>query len=140
LTTFGDEIVGDEISPMSKRVLIVDDEQDIREVVQISLEEFAGWTTNTAQSGQEGLLKAKDELWDAILLDVSMPDMDGFDVFEQLQADPATRSIPVVLLTAKVLPSDRRRFAEMGIAGVIMKPFDPVTVWQQLAEILGWDT
>lgn len=123
---------------MSKRILIVDDEQDIREVVQVSLEEFAGWTTGLAASGQEGVLKAKDGQWDAILLDVSMPDMDGFEVFDQLQADPATQSIPVVLLTAKVLPIDRRRFAAMGIAGVILKPFDPVTVWQQLAKILGW--
>jgi CheY-like chemotaxis protein len=67
-----------------------------------------------------------------------MPDMDGFQVFQQLQSDPLTRSIPVILLTAKALPSDRRRFAEMGVAGVITKPFDPVMVRQQVSKFLGW--
>ena len=123
---------------MSKHLLVIDDEQDIRDVVQVSLEEFAGWQVETADSGQEGLRKVKTGKWDAILLDVSMPDMDGFSVFEQLQANSATQGIPVVLLTAKVLPSDRRRFTEMGVTGVITKPFNPVTVWNQVAEILKW--
>lgn len=123
---------------MTKHLLVIDDEQDIRDVVQVSLEEFAGWQVETADSGTEGLRKVKTGKWDAILLDVSMPDMDGFSVFEQLQADSATRTIPVVLLTAKVLPSDRRRFTDMGVTGVISKPFNPVTVWHQVAEILNW--
>ncbi|MGA9382679.1 MAG: response regulator [Phormidium sp.] len=123
---------------MSKHLLVIDDEQDIRDVVQVSLEEFAGWQVETADSGKEGLRKVKTGKWDAILLDVSMPDMDGFSVFEQLQANSATRTIPVVLLTAKVLPSDRRRFTEMGVTGVITKPFNPVTVWSQVATILKW--
>ena len=123
---------------MTKRLLIVDDEQDIRNVVQISLEEFADWEVLTAASGEEGLQKARAEKWDAILLDVSMPGMDGTHVFMMLQADPVTQSIPVVLLTAKVLPKDRQRFSEMGVAGVITKPFNPVTIWQEVAEVLGW--
>lgn len=123
---------------MTRRILIVDDERDIRRVVQISLEKFAGWQTNVAESGHEGLQKAKTEAYDAILLDVSMPDMDGFEVFNQLQADAATQQVPIVLLTAKVLPSDRRKFAEMGVAGVITKPFNPTTVWSELATMLGW--
>ncbi|MBE9230024.1 response regulator [Phormidium sp. LEGE 05292] len=123
---------------MSKHILIIDDEQDIRDVVQVSLEEFAGWQVETASSGEEGLRKVKIGKWDAILLDVSMPDMDGFSVFEQLQANSTTRTIPVVLLTAKVLPNDRRRFAEMGVTGLIIKPFNPITVSNQVAEILKW--
>lgn len=123
---------------MSKHILVIDDEQDIRDVVQVSLEEFAGWQVETASSGEEGLRKVKTGKWDAILLDVSMPDLDGFSVFEQLQANSATRTIPVVLLTAKVLPSDRRRFAEIGVTGVIVKPLNPVTVWHQVAQILKW--
>lgn len=123
---------------MTRRILIVDDERDIQRVVQISLEKFAGWQTNVAQSGHEGLQKARTEAYDAILLDVSMPDMDGFEVFDQLQADATTQQVPIVLLTAKVLPSDRRKFAEMGVAGVITKPFNPTTVWSELATILGW--
>lgn len=124
---------------MTKHLLIIDDEEDIRDVIQIALEEFAGWQATTAESGGDGLLKVKMGHWDAILLDVSMPDMDGFYVFEQLQADPSTCTIPVLLLTAKVLPSDRRRFAAMGVAGVIDKPFNPITIGRQIAELLAWE-
>lgn len=123
---------------MAKRILIVDDEKDIRRIVQASLEKLAGWDTVLAESGQEGLQKAKTGSPDAILLDVSMPDLDGFQFYEQLQTDVKTQCIPVVLLTAKVLPRDRQRFAEMGVAGVITKPFNPKTVWKQVAEILNW--
>jgi CheY-like chemotaxis protein len=123
---------------MTKRLLVIEDEQYVRDVIQIALEEFAGWQIITTDSGRAGLLQVKNGSWDAILLDVSMPNMDGFCVFEQLQADPMTRSIPVVLLTAKVLSSDRRRFAEMKVAGVITKPFNPVTIGQQVAKVLGW--
>lgn len=122
----------------TKRILIVDDEEDIREVVRVSLEEFAGWLTISATSGVEGLQIAKTEPLDAILLDISMPDMDGFQMCEELQADPATQQIPVIVLTAKVLPSDRRRLTDLDVAGVITKPFDPMTIWRKVAGILGW--
>jgi CheY-like chemotaxis protein len=123
---------------MTKRVLLIDDDQDIRDVVQLALQKFAKWQIVVAASGLEGLDCAKTQAFDAILLDVSMPGMDGFSVFEHLQADPNTQAIPVVLLTAKVLPSDRRRFAEMGVSGVISKPFNPVTVGNQMAQLLNW--
>lgn len=123
---------------MTKRILVIDDEQPLRRIIQISLEELSGWQVVTAESGDEGLEVVQNGTWDVILLDVSMPGMDGVSVFQALQANPATQAIPVVLLTAKVLPSDRRRFAEIGVAGVITKPFDPVTVGQHLAKILGW--
>jgi len=64
--------------------------------------------------------------------------MDGFAVYELLQSDPITRSIRVILLTAKVLPSDRGKFAEMAVAGVITKPIQPLTLTEEVAEILGW--
>lgn len=124
---------------MTKRILVVDDEERIREVVRACLEDLAGWTVLMTDSGQQGLEQAKVETVDAILLDVSMPYMDGFTFFQHLQADPQTRSIPVILLTAKVLPVDKVRFADMSIAGVITKPFDPMTVTNQIAEMLGWE-
>lgn len=125
---------------MTKKLLIVDDEERIRELVQACLEDLGGWDTLSAASGQEALNIAQTESHiDAILLDVSMPDMDGFAVYEQLQANSATQSIPVILLTAKVQPSDRARFAKMGIAGVITKPFEPTTISEEVAEILGWN-
>lgn len=127
---------------MTRRLLIVDDDSFIRDVAQVTLRKSAGWRSITAASGIEALEKVKGaashEALDAILLDISMPGMDGFSVFEKLQADPATQPIPVILLTAKALPDDLQQFAEMGFAGVIAKPFDPLTVCRQIAEILGW--
>lgn len=123
---------------MNKRILVVDDEEDIRDVVQVSLEEFGGWMVISAASGIEGLQIATAEALDAILLDISMPDMDGFELCEALQADVQTQKIPVIVLTAKVLPGDRQRFKDLAVAGVITKPFDPMTIWKEVAEILNW--
>jgi len=126
------------ISNMTKNLLIVDDDDDIRDVIQASLEEFAGWNITPAASSREGLNIVKSKDWDAILLDVSMPDIDGLTMFAKLQADPITQTIPVIFLTAKVLPSDRHRFSEIGVMGVIAKPFNPVTIWKEISQILGW--
>jgi CheY-like chemotaxis protein len=85
----------------ARRVLLVDDEDDIREVAQVSLEMTAGWEVLTAGSGNEGLATAAAEQPDAILLDMMMPDMDGPTTFQSLRANQSTQHIPVVLLTAK---------------------------------------
>lgn len=122
----------------TRRVLLVDDEDDIREVAQLSLEMVAGWEVLTASSGAEALSRAAAEQPDAILLDVMMPAMDGPSTFRALQAHPETRSIPVVLLTAKVQLSDRKRFDDLGVAGVLSKPFDPMTLAGEVAALLGW--
>ena len=123
---------------MTKKILLIDDDSSIQDITQVAIRKIAKWDVVSALSGAEGVDKAKTEHPDAILLDISMPEMNGYQVFEQLQTAPETRSIPVVLLTAKALPSDRRRFAAMGVAGVITKPFDPVNVWAQVATALGW--
>lgn len=122
-----------------RQILVVDDEELLRELVQACLEDLAGWETMTAGSGEECLQIVQKEQFDAIVLDVSMPGMDGFEVYERLQSNPMTQSIPVILLTAKVLPSDRDRFAQMGVAGVIAKPIEPTTLTEEIAQILGWD-
>lgn len=121
-----------------RRVLIIDDEDDIREVAALSLEATANWTILTASSGREGILVAALERPDAILMDVMMPEMDGPTTFKQLQLNPQTSGIPVVLLTAKVQGVDQRRFAGLGVAAILMKPFDPLTLAQQIAAVLGW--
>ncbi|PSN12610.1 two-component system response regulator [filamentous cyanobacterium CCT1] len=123
---------------MTKRVLIVDDEDDIRDIVQAALEELAGWQILGAGSGQEGLALAQQSAIDAILLDISMPDMDGFEIYRQLQTHPATQSIPVIVLTSKVLARDRARFTALQVAGLITKPFNPLTLAQQIVDLLGW--
>ncbi|MBD2211829.1 response regulator [Nostoc linckia FACHB-104] len=124
---------------MTKQVLIVDDEECILELVEACLSDVGGWDTLTAASGPEALKIAQTQKVDGILLDVSMPEMDGFAVYEQLQANSITQAIPVIFLTAKVLPSDRLRFAQLGIAGVITKPFEAFSISQEVAEIFGWD-
>jgi CheY-like chemotaxis protein len=122
----------------ARRILLVDDEEHIREVTQMSLEMTAGWEVLTVGSGNEGLAAAAAEQPDAILLDMMMPDMDGPATFQGLRANQRTRHIPVVLLTAKVQPADRSRYVELGVAGVIAKPFDPLGLADQVAETLGW--
>lgn len=124
----------------SKRILIIDDEFDIRAVVELTLKAVGGWEVISAVSGKEGLARAIDMLPDVILLDVMMPEMDGIETFQALQANPATRSIPVILMTAKVQAVEQRRFAELGAAGIIAKPFKAMNLPGQIAKILGWST
>ena len=125
---------------MSRRVLIVDDDEAIREVVQSSLELVAGWEVQVASSGLQALDLAAAGPPDAILLDVMMPAMDGPTTFARLQADARTRNVPVVLLTAKVQAAERRRWEGIGVAGVLAKPFDPLELPGQISDLLGWDT
>lgn len=123
---------------MSHRILIIDDEDDIREVAALSLETVAGWDVLTANSGAQGLARAIEHQPDAILLDVMMPGMDGPTTFRELRKNPATAKIPVVLLTAKVQSNDQRRFADLGVEAILLKPFDPLTLSTQIATALGW--
>ncbi len=123
---------------MPRRILIVDDEDDIREVAGMSLEAVGGFEILTASSGAEGLERARAERPDAILLDVMMPGMDGPTTFAALRKDASTCEIPVILLTAKVQASDRQRFDALGVAAVMTKPFDPMELPGQVADVLGW--
>ena len=123
---------------MSHRILIIDDEDDIREVAALSLETVANWQVYTANSGAQGLARAIEHQPDAILLDVMMPGMDGPTTFRELRQNPATAHIPVLLLTAKVQSSDQRRFADLGVEAILFKPFDPLTLSTQISDVLGW--
>lgn len=121
-----------------RRVLIIDDEEDIRQVAALCLEMVAGWEVLTASSGALGVERAAAEQPDAILLDVMMPLMDGPTTFREIQLNPATRNIPVLLLTAKVQAADQLRFSALGVAAVLLKPFDPHTLAGQISSVLGW--
>jgi len=123
-----------------RQILIIDDEDDIREVAALSLEATAGWNIITASSGADGIRAAADPKHrpHAILMDVMMPGMDGPTTFRKMQQDPQTAGIPVLLLTAKVQGVDQRRFADLGVAGVLFKPFDPMTLASQISQALGW--
>jgi CheY-like chemotaxis protein len=124
---------------MSKRILVIDDEESLRELACTCLEDLGGWETISAQSGHEGLSQAQNYILDVILLDVSMPDMDGFQFYEQIKANPKTQKIPIILLTAKVLPNDYKRFAQLDVAGIITKPFNPLLICEQIAQMLRWN-
>jgi CheY-like chemotaxis protein len=123
---------------MAHRILIIDDEDDIREIAAMSLETVAGWEVIVANSGAQGLMRAASYKPDAILLDVMMPGMDGPTTFRELRKNPVTAHIPVLFLTAKVQAADRQRFADLGIEAVLVKPFDPMTLSTQIAAALGW--
>jgi CheY-like chemotaxis protein len=123
---------------LPRKILIIDDEDDIREVAALSLESVAGWDVVTANSGAQGVARAIEHQPDAILLDVMMPGMDGPSTFRELRKNPVTAKIPVLLLTAKVQSSDQRRFADLGVASVLFKPFDPMTLADQISGVLGW--
>lgn len=122
-----------------KRVLVIDDDEAIQEVIQGCLEDLADWQVFIAGSGVEGIRLAASEQPDGILLDVSMPRMDGFEVLKQLQSNPQLQNIPVILLTARAQREDQFRFAELSIAGVILKPFDPMLLIDQVAAAFGWE-
>jgi CheY-like chemotaxis protein len=123
---------------MLHKLLVIDDESDIREVASLSLQLTEGWTVMTANGGPAGTALALSMEPDAILLDVMMPDMDGPSTLRALQQQGATKSIPVIFLTAKVQAADRHKFMQLGVRGIIPKPFDPLTLGQQIKDVLSW--
>ena len=124
---------------MARRILFIDDEAEIREVAQVSLELMAGWQVLTAGTGAEGVARATADQPDAILLDVIMPEMDGPATLQALRASPTTSHIPVIMISAIVQEAESQRLAALGAAGVIAKPFDVLTLASQVATLLGWD-
>jgi CheY-like chemotaxis protein len=124
--------------PAPRYLLIIDDEDDIREVASLSLEMTEGWRVATAPSCASGIELARTSHPDAILLDVMMPEMDGPTGLREIRRDPVTKDTPVIFLTAKVQEGDLRRFLDLGVQGVIAKPFDPMDLGRQVRELLGW--
>ena len=122
----------------TRRILIIDDEEAILAVAKLSLKMVAEWDVVTATSGLEGVMKAEAEQPEAILLDVMMPQMDGISTFKQLQANAKTQDIPVILLTAKAQAVEQLQYKQIGVTGVITKPFNSLTLANQMAELLDW--
>jgi CheY-like chemotaxis protein len=134
----GTQAVYREMLVIVRHILIIDDEDDIREVAALSLEAVAGWKVSMATSGAEGIRLAPSLQPDAILMDVMMPGMDGPTAFREMRQVAAISHIPVILLTAKVQAHDQRRFAALGVAAVLSKPFDPMLLASQISSALGW--
>ncbi|WP_019505131.1 response regulator [Pleurocapsa sp. PCC 7319] len=123
----------------NKRILLIDDEETIQEVVQAGIEIEAGWQVEIASSGLEGINLAQTQKPDAILLDVMMPDMDGISTLSNLKADAQTCSIPVIFLTAKTQVAEKDQLQSLGVVDVITKPFNSMTLASQIAKILQWE-
>ena len=120
------------------RILIVDDQDDIRKIASLSLGRLGGMEVIEASSGLDAIAKADAERPDAILLDMMMPGMDGPATFEALRKQETTAGIPVVFLTAKAMKSEVERLMAMGATAVLTKPFDPTTLAAQVKQALGW--
>ena len=121
---------------MSKSILIIDDEEDVRSVAQMGLEMAANWNVITACSGEEGLSLAESDQPEVILLDLMMPDWDGKETLKQLKANQNTANIPVILMTAKTQSAIANELTELDLAGVITKPFRPLQLSTQITAIL----
>jgi two-component system, OmpR family, response regulator len=123
---------------MSRRLLLVDDEDAIRTIACISLERIGGWTIVSVSSGQAALDAAQDDgPFDAILMDVMMPGLDGPATLARLRDDELAQQVPIVFMTAKVGEAERERLLSLGASGVIAKPFDPMTLPDELHQMLA---
>ena len=127
-------------TPARPTILVVDDDDSIREITQLTLEVVAEWDVIAADGGAVALELARQHHPDAVLLDLMMPVMDGRATFLALQQDETTRDIPVILLTAKLGIGGHQPWDDLEVAGVISKPFNPVLLPTEISELLGWDT
>lgn len=122
----------------SKTILLIEDEEYVCQIVQTSLEVFSNWQIATARSGKEGLAASATVKPDAIVLDIMMPNMDGFDVLKELQADQQLANIPVVLLTSRIDLTEPQEISRLGVKGTIAKPFYVLSLVNQISNLLGW--
>ena len=118
-------------------VLYVDDEDDIREIVELSLRLDGSLDVATCPSGQAALDYLETHIPDVVVLDVMMPGLDGPGTLARMRERPECASVPVIFLTAKAQRDELERFLALGAIGVVAKPFDPMTLARQLRDI--WD-
>ncbi|PSB21977.1 response regulator [Phormidesmis priestleyi ULC007] len=122
----------------TKSILLIEHEASIREVLHTSLSEFGGWRVTLSDSIQEGVNLCMITYPDAILLDASTSETDALIFIEQLKRHSMTRSIPILLITARASWFTSNQLQQMGFAGAITKPFNPSTLPAQVSRLLGW--
>jgi two-component system, chemotaxis family, response regulator PixG len=135
-TNRSDRYQQEQLNNTYKRVLVVDDDRSIREVVSMCLHKLKGWDVLTVASGQEGLAEIYTKNPDVIILDVMMPEMDGLAFLRNLRANTATKTIPVVLLTANRYLPDKDLLSELGVVEIVSKPFLPIDLVRQIDRAL----
>jgi CheY-like chemotaxis protein len=121
---------------MSKTVLIVEDQIEFLAIHKTYLERH-GYRVITAEDGESAVSRAREQQPNLVLMDFSMPVLDGISATARLKSDPATRDIPVVLLTAHSYGSVGRRAREVGCEGFISKPCDPRRVLMEVEQMIG---
>jgi len=121
---------------MGKRILIVDDEEDIVNLVRMILED-AGYEVTSAATGKEALNRIKNHIYDLILLDIMMPQLSGWEVLNELRANAATKNDSVALLTARASPRDDNRPHPTDYCDYIVKPFEPEDLLKRVKQILS---
>lgn len=123
---------------MTHRILVVDDDEDVRRLAVMSLSRVGGYEVTSVGSGEDCLTALRTDLPDAVVLDVMMPVMDGPTTLLAIRDGAHTHALPVVFLTAGVVEADMDRLRAMPVSGVLQKPFDPLQLPAQLAAVLGW--
>lgn len=118
-----------------EKIMHIEDDLSIQEVTRVALEIVGGITMISCASGAEGLERAEQFAPQLILLDVMMPGMDGPETLAHLRRLPATKDTPVVFMTAKVQDHEIKQYYQLGAVGVIIKPFDPMTLSDQIKAI-----
>ena len=117
-----------------KKILYVEDEADIRLIVQIALEDVGGFELKSCSSGLEAIAEVEDFEPDLILLDVMMPGLDGPATLKELHKLPAVKKIPVIFMTARIQEKEIAQYKELGIKDIISKPFEPLSLPDTLRE------
>jgi len=120
----------------AQTVLIVEDNEDNRIVYSTMLRHF-GFAVDEAENGAEGILKARANLPDVILMDIAIPLVDGWEAVQRLKKDPTTAHIPIVALTAHAMPADRERAIQVGCDGYLAKPCEPRAVVEEVRRLLA---
>ncbi|RAU17180.1 hypothetical protein DN062_14845 [Nitrincola tibetensis] len=118
-----------------RKVLHVDDDESIRDIVEISLVDFSGFTLVSTSSGQEALEQLEHFKPDLILLDAMMPEMDGLETLRRIRKKSETQHTPVVFMTARVQQDEKQQYLNAGAVSVIEKPFDATCLGDQLTSI-----
>ena len=118
-----------------KRILYVEDEPDIQSIARIALENVGGFTVEICSSGFEAIEKGPDFKPDLLLLDVMMPGMDGVSTLQELRKQSGLANTPAMFMTAKVRPSEIEQLRQQGAIDVIPKPFDPMTLSENLKSL-----
>jgi len=120
----------------TKTVLLVEDNEDNRFIYATALR-YVGYEVIEAVSGRQGIERAREQMPDLILMDISIPDVDGWEATIVLKADPLTRGIPIIAVTAHVLPGDERRSMDAGCDGYLAKPVAPATLIAEIDRRFG---